>query len=59
MGTNKDSMKPGDLILKKWTMYATKGGRMGILLEKHKSAIKVLLLDGRIKSSLEENWEVV
>ena len=59
-------MKPGDLVRMKYEMWWKVRNRkaeytqdLGLILNTHHNAIKVLLPSGRIKSCLAESWEVV
>ena len=58
-------MKVGDLVQMKYDMWWRLKSRkeytkeIGVVLEHHHNAVKVLLPDGKIKSSLAEHWKTL
>ena len=59
------SVKAGDLVQMKYDMWWKMRSRkeytkeIGVVLERHHNAVKVLLPEGKIKSSLAEHWKVI
>jgi len=60
-----DKMKPGDLVTPTRSSRSISKSNLGkeniicLVLETYQNAVKVLHTDGRVKSGLSDQWEII